>query len=146
MKNHNEGDVLLKIESQDRLPWAADQLLKFAGQSRIFIFSGEMGAGKTTFIKAICTQLGVEHGMSSPTFSIVNEYRAKDNSPVYHFDFYRIKTESEAEEIGVEEYFESKAYCMIEWPEKIINLLPEERIRINILVQNNQRLITFSHE
>lgn len=146
MKNHHEEEVSLIIESQDELAWAANQLLKFGGQTRIFIFSGEMGAGKTTFIKAICRELGVEHGMSSPSFSIVNEYRGMDNSLVYHFDFYRIKTEREAQEIGVEEYFESKAYCMIEWPEKIINLLPEERVRINILVQNNQRLITFSHE
>ncbi|TAH43308.1 MAG: tRNA (adenosine(37)-N6)-threonylcarbamoyltransferase complex ATPase subunit type 1 TsaE [Bacteroidetes bacterium] len=146
MQSENNKSVVLEIKTEDELHSAAEQLLKFAGETRNFTFSGEMGAGKTTFIKAICRMLGVEHGMSSPTFSIVNEYIGKNNRPIYHFDFYRIKSEREALEIGVEEYFESNGFCMIEWPEKILNLLPEDRVAINILVENNQRLITFSHE
>lgn len=125
---------------------AARALIHFAGEKRILAFYGQMGAGKTSFIKAVCKELGVIEGMSSPTFSIVNEYKNQAGEKLYHFDFYRLKEEKEALEIGVEEYFDSGSYCMMEWPEKILNLLPKDRIRIDIKLENDKRLITFSHE
>src|SRR5688500_13654390 len=95
-----------------------------------------MGSGKTTFIKVIGAALGVTDHMSSPTFSIVNEYLAKDDRKVYHFDFYRIKNEAEAYDIGTEEYFYSGNYCFIEWPEKIPSLIPAERVEVIITPEN----------
>ncbi len=111
----------------------AAQLIDVAGSVRVWTFYGEMGAGKTTLIKAICEALGVGDDMSSPTFSIVNEYNSGDNGPIYHFDFYRIKEETEAIDIGVEDYFYSNNYCFVEWPERVGNLLPETHLRINII-------------
>ncbi|RKE43492.1 tRNA (adenosine(37)-N6)-threonylcarbamoyltransferase complex ATPase subunit type 1 TsaE [Sphingobacterium detergens] len=112
---------------------AAQTLLNRFPKDRIFLLYGAMGAGKTTFIKYLCEQLGVKDSTSSPTFSIVNEYDS-DNGPIYHFDFYRIKDEQEAFDFGYEEYFYSGAYCFIEWPEKIPNLLPEEAKEIHISI------------
>jgi len=112
---------------------AAQTLLNRFPKDRIFLLNGPMGAGKTTFIKYLCEQLGVKDSTSSPTFSIVNEYDS-DNGPIYHFDFYRIKDEQEAFDFGYEEYFYSGAYCFIEWPEKIPNLLPEEAKEIHISI------------
>ncbi|MFU1859100.1 tRNA (adenosine(37)-N6)-threonylcarbamoyltransferase complex ATPase subunit type 1 TsaE [Sphingobacterium sp. NGMCC 1.201703] len=112
---------------------AAQTLLNSFPTDRIFLLYGPMGAGKTTFIKYLCEQLGVKDSTSSPTFSIVNEYDS-DNGPIYHFDFYRIKDEQEAFDFGYEEYFYSGAYCFIEWPEKIPNLLPEEAKEIQISI------------
>src|SRR4051812_24687342 len=100
----------------DDLQHIAEQVLKKAKLYKVWLFSGEMGAGKTTFIKVICKTLGVEDVMSSPTFSIVNEYATLNNGLVYHFDFFRIKSEAEAYDIGTEEYFYSGNYCFIEWP------------------------------
>jgi tRNA threonylcarbamoyladenosine biosynthesis protein TsaE len=134
------------VSSESQLEKVAGDLLQFAGSQRIFLFYGEMGAGKTTFIKALCRRLGVSEGMSSPTFSIINEYLARDGKKIYHFDFYRIKSEQEAIDAGVEEYFDSGSYCLIEWPEKIINLLPEPGIRVEIRTEGTNRQITFSHE
>jgi tRNA threonylcarbamoyladenosine biosynthesis protein TsaE len=103
-----------------------------AGQGRtVWLFYGEMGAGKTTLIKAICKDLGVGSSMNSPTFAIVNEYEGKDEV-IYHFDFYRLRKEEEAYDIGVEEYLDSGRFCFIEWPEKIASLLPEERFEIKL--------------
>lgn len=120
----------------------AQQILDFAKEERIFLFYGEMGAGKTTLIKALCQQLSVEGFVSSPTFSIVNEYAGK-NGRVYHFDFYRLKTQTEALDMGYEEYFYSGDYCFIEWPEKIPDLLPENYISISISEQaDRSRKIT----
>ena len=127
----------------------AEKLLKYAGDKRIFLFKGEMGAGKTTFIKALCKALNVEDVINSPTFSIINEYITKDNDVVYHFDFYRVKTEYEAQDIGVEEYFYSDSYCFIEWPSKIPHLIPDEHILIEIIVvdkDKRQLLITKNEE
>ena len=138
--------VTLRLSNENELEKAAKTLLEFAGSTRIIAFYGAMGAGKTTFIKIICKMLGVQNGMSSPTFSIVNEYHSDKSGKVYHFDFYRLKAESEALDIGIEEYFYSGSYCMIEWPEKILNLLPEPRIKVEIVVVQNQHLINFSHE
>jgi tRNA threonylcarbamoyladenosine biosynthesis protein TsaE len=107
----------------------ADQLLKM-GYPGVWCFHGEMGSGKTTLIKSICHKLGVTSAMTSPTFSIVNEYTNHKKEKIYHFDFYRLKKETEAYDIGVEEYFESGQYCFIEWPELIPSLVPQRHVDI----------------
>lgn len=141
---HNEKT--LEVASLDQLPEAAAALLAFlAGNPTIstILFEGEMGAGKTTFIKAICHELGVTDYVSSPTFSIVNEYLTGSGQPVYHFDFYRINDEQEALNIGVFDYFDSGNLCLIEWPTKIPNLLPDHYLLVTIAGQaNGQRKIT----
>jgi len=110
---------------------------------KIIAFYGEMGAGKTTFIKVLCTYLGVaESEICSPTYSIVNEYLTADKSVVYHFDFYRIKSEQEAFDMGYEEYLYSGNYCFLEWPEKIENLLPNDLLKIHIETDSNKRIFT----
>lgn len=126
------GDILsLHLQSVNDLPKAAQQLINFAASQRIFLFYGEMGAGKTTLIKSICAALGTKEAVTSPTFSIVNEYKGSENT-IYHFDFYRLKSQSEAFDMGYEEYFYSDAYSFIEWPEKIADLLPQHYMRISI--------------
>jgi tRNA threonylcarbamoyladenosine biosynthesis protein TsaE len=114
----------------------AQAFIERAGNCRIWLLHGEMGAGKTTFIKSMCKQLGVLDTMSSPTFSIINEYLGHDNTKIFHFDFYRIKNEAEAYDIGTEEYFYSGNYCFIEWPEKIPTLIPAERAEVSITSEN----------
>ncbi|CAM1341133.1 tRNA (adenosine(37)-N6)-threonylcarbamoyltransferase complex ATPase subunit type 1 TsaE [Tenacibaculum amylolyticum] len=110
--------------------------------SNILLFNGMMGVGKTTLIKEICKTLGVEDTTSSPTFSLVNEYVTKDGATVYHFDFYRINSEEEALDMGIEDYFYSDNLCLIEWPEKVKNLLPLNAVNVNItLTPNNLRNI-----
>lgn len=125
--------------SIDKLPDAAKQLLEFAAKSetKVLLFYGEMGAGKTTLIKAFCANLGVEDAVSSPTFSIVNEYNYP-GGVIYHFDFYRLKNQFEALDLGLEEYLYSNSYCLIEWPEKIPDLLPENYLEILLEVQPDQ--------
>ncbi len=125
------------------LPLVARQLVAFAGNEKIFIFEGDMGAGKTTFIKEFCRMLGVQDVVSSPTYSIVNEYVGEKGS-VYHFDFYRIKHIQEAFDLGYEEYFYGDGICLIEWPEKVAELLPDHfvKVKINIL-DDNKRLFNF---
>ena len=118
-----------KEEELDRV---AKELITAALNHKVWCFNGEMGAGKTTLIKAVCHELGVEDDMSSPTFSIVNEYRITGGSPIYHFDFYRIKELQEAVDIGAEEYFYSGNYCFLEWSEIVQELLPPNRLEINI--------------
>ena len=112
---------------------------------RVFAFYGDMGAGKTTFIKAICEHLGATDVVTSPTFSIVNVYDSLNNGPIYHFDFYRIKTPEEIFDIGYEDYLFSGNYCFLEWPEKIENLLPRNviKVTINVNEQSNSRIIKF---
>ena len=105
----------------------------------IFLFYGRMGVGKTTLIKAFAKQLGVEDQVSSPTFSLVNEYRDAEENPIFHFDFYRIEQEEEALDMGVEEYFDANAYCLIEWPEKIKNLLPLKAVSVRISEKDNSK-------
>lgn len=109
---------------------AAAGLLKRYKPVKVWLFSGEMGAGKTTMIKALCEQLGVTEVMSSPTFSIINEYESSHGGKVFHFDFYRLTNEGEALDLGVEEYFESGHYCFVEWPERIPSLIPERHVDI----------------
>ena len=108
---------------------------------RMFLFYGEMGAGKTTFIKALCAALGVPGVTSSPTYALVNEYHAENGNIIYHFDFYRIENEEQAYDIGYEEYFYSNHYCFIEWPERIENLLPANYVSISITEENTERII-----
>lgn len=111
---------------------AAAEFLEEVGDNRLIAFCGHLGAGKTTFIKALCDRLGVSDNVCSPTFTIVNEYRAASGEPVFHFDFYRIDSLREAQDLGLEEYFYSGCFCFIEWPEKISDLLPEETVEIRI--------------
>jgi tRNA threonylcarbamoyladenosine biosynthesis protein TsaE len=106
---------------------------------RVWLFHGEMGSGKTTLIKEVCKTLGVEDVMSSPTFSIVNEYQTADLNTIYHFDFYRIKNETEAIEIGTEEYFYSGSPCFVEWPEKIPTLIPMPHAEVIVQVETNTK-------
>lgn len=135
----------LYSESINDLTQIAEKIIDFAEGKNVWLFNGEMGAGKTTLIKYICEKLQVEDNVSSPTFSIVNEYRTTDNNLVYHFDFYRINDESEALDIGVEEYFDSGRLCMIEWPEKIPSLIPDKYLSINIEENQLQRKIILKH-
>ena len=117
---------IIKIENLDTIRQAAKEFIAGMDDRTVFAFYGNMGAGKTTFIKAICEELGVEDVINSPTFAIINEYRSDTTGElIYHFDFYRINKISEAEQIGTEDYFYSGALCFIEWPEKIEELLPE---------------------
>ena len=124
----------IEIPSLDALPAAAEQVRAAIAGSAIICFEGEMGAGKTTFIKALCRSLGVEEDVSSPTFSLVNEYRTARNEPIYHFDFYRLNDPREAEGIGALEYFDSGYLCLIEWPSRIEALLPPDRLLITLTV------------
>ena len=108
---------------------------------KVVLFYGEMGVGKTTLIKQLCKNLGVSEPTSSPTFSIVNEYKTDDNKTIYHFDFYRIKNENEVLDFGYEEYLYSNNYCFIEWPEKISKLLPDICVKVKIIVVNTKRIL-----
>jgi tRNA threonylcarbamoyladenosine biosynthesis protein TsaE len=135
----------IACHSPEDLHNAAKEIVEFAGDLKIWSLEGEMGAGKTTFVRGICKFLEVTDHVSSPTFSIVNEYRLKDNQPVYHFDFYRIHSESEALDLGYEEYFYSGNYCFIEWPSKIETLMPPDILKITIqTVDLNSRIIHIS--
>lgn len=134
----------ISINSTAALPTVAEELLSFANGEKFFIFEGEMAAGKTTFIKTFCEVLGVEDVVSSPTFSIVNEYISKAGK-IYHFDFYRLKNTQEAYDIGYEEYFYSGDYCLIEWPSKVEDLLPENYIKVEIEIEGDT-LRTFKFE
>lgn len=128
------------IPDIDSVPAVAAEFLQAAGSNRIFAFHGDLGAGKTTFIKALCEQLGVKDAMSSPSFSIVNEYHAYGKS-VYHFDLYRLRKPEEAFDIGMEEYLYSGNYCFVEWPEMAGEILPEETVHVFISEQNGGRVI-----
>ncbi|MBL7137399.1 MAG: tRNA (adenosine(37)-N6)-threonylcarbamoyltransferase complex ATPase subunit type 1 TsaE [Bacteroidales bacterium] len=134
--------MTFKINSETELPRVARELLDTYPNQRIFAFYGPMGAGKTTFIKALCRLLGIEDEALSPTFAIINEYHTRDNSPVYHVDFYRINKLEEVYDIGYEEYLFSGHYCFLEWPELIEELLPEETVKVTI-TGNGVRIISF---
>lgn len=131
------------VNHPEELAKVAREAVESFGKNRIFLFYGSMGAGKTTFIKALCEALGVTDTTSSPTFSIVNEYDSPQGH-VYHFDFYRLRDEQEAFDMGYEEYLYSGHYCFIEWPEKIPNLLPPDAkvVKIDILSPESRK-ITF---
>ncbi|MBO7046312.1 MAG: tRNA (adenosine(37)-N6)-threonylcarbamoyltransferase complex ATPase subunit type 1 TsaE [Prevotella sp.] len=121
----------IRISDLELIREAAREFIQHIGEHRVFAFYGEMGAGKTTFIKAICEELGVEDVITSPTFAIVNEYTSSDG-PIYHFDFYRIKKLEEVYDMGFEDYFYSGALCFIEWPELIEDVLPEDAVTVQI--------------
>ena len=121
----------ITIKNIETIREAAQQFVSHIGDHRVFAFYGEMGAGKTTFIKAICEELGVSDVITSPTFAIVNEYTSSDG-PIYHFDFYRIKKLEEVYDRGFEDYFYSGALCFIEWPELIEEVLPEDAVKVSI--------------
>ena len=122
----------LRIESLDHIEEAARQFVAAMGDRTVFALYGSMGAGKTTFTKAICQVLGVEDSISSPTFAIVNEYRSASGELIYHFDFYRIRKLEEVYDMGYEDYFYSGALCFVEWPELIEELLPADTVRVDI--------------
>ena len=131
----------ISIKHLDELPQVAKQILELAKQEKIFLFFGEMGAGKTTLISALVVQLGTLDHISSPTFSIVNEYKTASGS-IFHFDFYRLKNQTEALDMGYEDYFFSGNYCLVEWPEKISNLWPEHYIKVSIeTINENERIL-----
>lgn len=127
----------IKIESLNTIDAAAIEFIRAMGDNTVFAFRGEMGAGKTTFIKAICENLGVSDTINSPTFAIVNEYRSDSGELIYHFDFYRINKVEEAFDFGYEDYFYSGSLCFIEWPELIEDLLPNDTVNVYIKVQED---------
>ncbi len=129
--------MILKIPTLSSLPSAAQQFAAAMGDRTIFAFYGQMGSGKTTFIRALCEALGVTESVNSPTFAIVNEYLSGTGNPIYHFDFYRIKSLQEALDIGLEDYLYSGHLCLIEWPEYIEKLLPEETVKVAIEEQKD---------
>lgn len=122
----------LTIKSLEEIKNTAREFIKLIGNKHVFAFYGPMGVGKTTFIKAVCEELGVTDVINSPTFAIVNEYLSAKSTTIYHFDFYRINSTEEVFDFGYEDYFYSGAYCFIEWPEKIENLLPTDCVSVTI--------------
>jgi len=134
------------IYSVDELENVAKALIEDMEKANVFAFFGSMGAGKTTFIKAICAAHGVENVVNSPTFAIVNEYENPEKDPIFHFDFYRLNSMQEAIHIGFQEYIESGSLCLIEWPEKIKNLLPEKCVYVYIKAEDNTGLRTIYWE
>ena len=126
----------ITIDHLNNIREAAREFISRMGDTTVFAFRGKMGAGKTTFIKAICEELGVEDVINSPTFAIVNEYRSATGELIYHFDFYRINKIEEAYDFGYEDYFYSGALCFIEWPEKVEELLPEDCA--NVFISENE--------
>ena len=134
--------IEIQIPSLDKIADAAREFVEQIGDKRVFAFYGGMGAGTTTFIKAVCEQLGVKDAVTSPTFAIVNEY-ASDFGPVYHFDFYRIKNLGEVMDLGFEDYAYSGNFCLMEWPELIEDLLPDNTVNVHIAeTSNGMRTVT----
>lgn len=141
----------LKIKSLDKIQQTALSFLEhlnksdFSKRSKVIAFYGEMGVGKTTFIKALCKTLGVVEEVTSPTFSLINEYFTKDKQSIFHFDFYRINTIEEAFDFGYEDYFYSDNFCFVEWPELVENLLPEDFLKVEIIEnEDSTRLLLVS--
>lgn len=137
----------MKIVIKDKryLAAAAKKFVKNFGDNKIFAFYGSMGAGKTTIIKAICEVLGAEDIVSSPTFTLVNEYRTYKGETLYHIDFYRIKKQEEVFDFGIEEYLSGDSYCFMEWPELIEEILPPSTVNVRITVdENEQRTLSIS--
>lgn len=130
----------LEVNSLEELPAAASEFISAFNGKKIFLFDAQMGAGKTTFIKELCHALGVIDNMSSPTYSIVNEYTGAIDI-IYHFDLYRVKNLNECLDIGMEEYLYSGNYCFIEWPEIANSLYPEDAVKVAIRIENEKRII-----
>lgn len=135
----------ISIKSLDSIHEAAREFIKNMGQGHVFAFYGKMGAGKTTFIKAVCEELGVDDVITSPTFAIVNDYTSsKDGSHIFHFDFYRIKKLEEVYDMGYEDYFYSGSLCFIEWPELIEDILPGDAVKVTITQnEDGSRVVEF---
>jgi len=133
----------MKINIKDKryLPAAARELLKHTADKKIFAFYGPMGAGKTTLIKAICKNLGAIDIVSSPTFTLVNEYKTSGGESLFHIDFYRIKKQEEVYDFGLEEYLTGDSYCFMEWPELVEELLPPETVRVRITIDNDEKRV-----
>jgi tRNA threonylcarbamoyladenosine biosynthesis protein TsaE len=129
----------IHVASIEALPQAAEEFVGLMDDRTIYAFNGEMGAGKTTFISALCQALGVDaEEANSPSFAIINEYRSDTTAElIYHFDLYRLESVEEALEIGVEDYFDSGALCLLEWPERIEDLLPDDTVRVDIKVNDD---------
>ncbi len=133
------------IKDKRHLTIAARQLLKVSGDKKIFAFYGAMGAGKTTFIKSICEVLGAIDIISSPTFTLVNEYKTSGGEAIFHIDFYRIKKQEEVFDFGIEEYLTGESYCFMEWPELVENILPSETVKVIIKAdETEQRVLSVS--
>ncbi len=130
-----QGETFAEVSESD-LPAVADEIVSRLSEAKVWLFHGDLGAGKTTLIKAVGDALGVDDAMSSPSFSIVNEYHAAAVERVYHFDFYRLRSEMEALDIGVEEYFYSGYPCFIEWPEKVPSLIPSVRGEVTLRIDS----------
>ena len=134
----------IRINSLDTIHEAAKEFITGMGDGKVFAFYGKMGAGKTTFIKALCEVLGVKDVITSPTFAIINEYTDGNDNPIYHFDFYRIKKLEEVYDMGYEDYFYSGNLCLLEWPELVEDVLPENVIKVTIEEQpDGSRLLTY---
>jgi tRNA threonylcarbamoyladenosine biosynthesis protein TsaE len=129
------------VRHKRELPGAARKLLEYSGNKRIFAFYGAMGAGKTTFIKAVCEQLKAVDIVSSPTFTLVNEYKTESGESLYHIDFYRIKKHDEVFDFGIEEYLSGVSYCFMEWPELVEDILPDDCLRVRITAGDNEERI-----
>ncbi len=129
----------IHVNSLAELPEAAEKFVEQMGDETVYAFYGEMGAGKTTFINALCRRLGVEDDVAnSPSFAIINEYRSDETAElIYHFDLYRLENIDEALEIGVEDYFDSGALCLLEWPERIEDILPDDTVKVEIRVNDD---------
>ena len=141
---YNETRMEIRINSIDEIAAAAHEFVANMGDNTVFALYGSMGAGKTTFTKAVCECLGVDDVINSPTFAIVNEYRSGTGELIYHFDFYRIKKIEEVYDMGYEDYFYSGALCFIEWPELIEDLLPLDAVKVQITEQpDGSRLVSF---
>lgn len=130
--------IKIEIRSLNEINNAAKKLVETFGNQRIFAFYGKMGAGKTTFIKALCEELGSEDNVTSPTFALINEYTTNSSMLIYHFDFYRIKNIQEAFDLGYDDYFFSGNYCFVEWPEMIEQLLPTDIVEVKITADENE--------
>ncbi len=136
--------MTITVKSEKDIDRAAREFLDAAGTRRHIAFHAPMGAGKTTFTSAICRVLGVTDDVSSPTFSIINEYRDRDNRTVFHFDFYRIDNDAQAADLGLDEYFDSGALCLMEWPENAEAFLPDDTLAVSIdVLDDGSRIITF---
>lgn len=140
----NTGSMEINIKNIDEIGEAAKTFVDAMGDRTIFAFYGKMGAGKTTFIKAVCEALGVRDVINSPTFAIVNEYLDGNGYPIYHFDFYRIKNIQEVLDIGYEDYIDSGCVCFMEWPELIEDILPLDAVKVTIKeMEDGSRTLTF---
>ena len=129
----------ISVKDKSHLPSAAEELLRFTGKRKILAFYGQMGAGKTTFIKAICEVLDTLDIVASPTFTLVNEYSTSKGEALYHIDFFRIKKLEEVFDFGIEEYLTGDSYCFLEWPELIEEILPSDTVRIRITVDDKEQ-------